>query len=480
MPNPQDPDHTFADLVADTTAASANSSPSLDQNAPNAPTNNTNNETAYVPRRPTEALPPGASGKHTPWLLQYADFDYGAFMRRRNVRRIVTAIIAILALIFCFWLSAIFIPLLVALLIAYVLNPAVVWIEGRGASRKKAVATVFILFFALVVAILALVIPAMVQNIGQFTDLLGDEEAINGYIKTLVGYWNQHTPVPSWHVDPDQINASTMINEFIGDQGKATAASTSEATASALDVAGKVFGTLFTFGLFICLVPLYTFYFMLGLDRLWGKVKAYLPGTQRERILRILAEIHEMVSAFFRGRLIICLIVSALTVALFFIMGVPYAIFLGLLGGFGVIIPFFPMVASLIPAVLIMLMTGRFSGAEIGITAAIFLAIQGVEQFVLTPKILGKAVELHPVTLLVGVFVMATMFGFLGALLAVPLTAIAKILGREFILPYFQHLASERPKDPQSSGETSVVAAVAVSPSASAAASDQAGGAGGK
>ncbi|NUQ35399.1 MAG: AI-2E family transporter, partial [Planctomycetaceae bacterium] len=60
-------------------------------------------------------------------------------------------------------------------------------------------------------------------------------------------------------------------------------------------------------------------------------------------------------------------------------------------------------------------------------------------------KILGKAVELHPVTLIVGVFVMANLFGFFGALLAVPLTAIAKIIGRELILPYFRSLASEDP-----------------------------------
>ncbi|MEE9311726.1 MAG: AI-2E family transporter, partial [Planctomycetota bacterium] len=64
----------------------------------------------------------------------------------------------------------------------------------------------------------------------------------------------------------------------------------------------------------------------------------------------------------------------------------------------------------------------------------------------LTPKLLGDAVELHPVTLLVGVFVMGSLFGLFGALLAVPLTAIAKTLGREFLLPYFKHLAAEKPK----------------------------------
>jgi predicted PurR-regulated permease PerM len=65
---------------------------------------------------------------------------------------------------------------------------------------------------------------------------------------------------------------------------------------------------------------------------------------------------------------------------------------------------------------------------------------------VLTPKLLGDAVELHPVTILVGVFAMASLFGIFGALLAVPLTAIAKTLGREFLLPYFKSLAAEKPR----------------------------------
>lgn len=383
-------------------------------------------------------------------------------MRRRNVRRIVVVLIAVAALLFCFWLSAIFIPLLVALLIAYVLNPAVTWLENRGATRLRAVVLVFVLFFSLTVAVLALAIPTMIQNIGQLAHLLQDVDAINEYLRKLAGTWNDLTPVASWHIDPSQVDAGRMLAELVG--GTTSTAATDDVAHTAIEAASKIFGHLIAFGLFVTLVPLYTFYFMLGLDRVWENIRAYLPGTQRDRILRILNEIHLMVSAFFRGRLAVCLIVSAMTIALLMIAGVPYAIFLGLLGGFGVIIPFFPMVASLLPAVLIMLATGDFTTGQIVLIAAVFLAIQGTEQFLLTPKILGKAVELHPVTLLVGVFVMASLFGVFGALLAVPLTAIAKILGREFILPYFKQVANERPREPGQSGETSVMAAVAANP----------------
>lgn len=401
-------------------------------------------EAAKPPVGPTA----GGSGR-TPWLLEYADFDYSAFMRRRNVRRLVAFIIVLIALIFCFSLQAIFLPLAVALLTAYVLNPIVVAIEKRGASRQRAVVTVFLIFIGVTGLLLALLIPPAIRNVGDFLDFIQDPTRVDGTLYNLAMKWNESAP-EGMHIDETSVGLKTFIESIFG--GGAVQAAGEAATdtpvattvaASALDVAGKVFGTLISLALFVVLVPLYTFYFLLELDGIWNKIKSYLPGTQRERWLRILGEIHVMVSAFFRGRLTICAIVAVATIIAFLILGVPYAVFLGLLGGFGVIIPFFSMVASMLPAALLMLGSGS-STTAIVIMIVVFLAIQAVEQYVLTPKILGKAVELHPVTLLVGVFVMASLFGIVGALLAVPLTAIAKILGREFVLPYFRQIAEER------------------------------------
>jgi predicted PurR-regulated permease PerM len=103
------------------------------------------------------------------------------------------------------------------------------------------------------------------------------------------------------------------------------------------------------------------------------------------------------------------------------------------------------MIAGWIPALILMAIAGDSLAAIIGMSVC-FHAIQAAEQYVLTPKLLGDAVELHPVTILVGVFAMASLFGIFGALLAVPLTAIAKTLGREFLLPYFKSLAAEKPR----------------------------------
>jgi predicted PurR-regulated permease PerM len=221
-----------------------------------------------------------------------------------------------------------------------------------------------------------------------------------------------------------------------------------EARAAAEDILGAAKSglvTLFTFLLSITLVPLYTWYFMVGFDKVVAKGREFLPGAHRPRIEKILTEIDAMLKAFFRGRIVIVFVIVVMTTIVYLSFGVKYAVLLGLMAGMGVLIPYASIILSYLPALLIMLISGD-GVVAIGLMTILFFAIQAFEQYVLTPKMLGDAVELHPVTLLVGVFAMGSLFGIFGALLAVPLTAIAKTLGREFLLPYFKSLAQEKPR----------------------------------
>ena len=227
-------------------------------------------------------------------------------------------------------------------------------------------------------------------------------------------------------------------------RGRTIAPATRQAAEGVWSLVSNGVVSLFTFLLFITLVPIYTWYFMVGYDDVIAKVKEYLPGAHKPRIIRIAGEIDAMAKAFFRGRLVIVIIITVLSTVLFLAFGVRYAFLLGLVAGLGILIPYFSIVAGLIPACLLLAVDGTGGGAIV-VFVILFFAIQSFEQYYLTPKLLGDAVELHPVTLLVGVFVMASLFGLFGALLAVPLTAIAKTLGREFLLPYFKSLASEKP-----------------------------------
>lgn len=451
--------------------------------------------------------------------------DYSQLLRIRNVQWVIVLAAVVGALLLGYYLSSIFVPLLVAIAIAYILNPLVVRLEKKGINRTRAVLLIFIGFIAVSAAVGSWFVASIVRDVQsmnqQASALLEDFRSNQD---EWIASWNESAP-ESVHLDPkedpfgrvidiaieklapsdseaeppaaasaraDMATArSDLLSNFqrvdkngdmvitrdeVSDSefkrldrdedskvtpeewfirfgattptedGRTLAPATTKAAEGMYSIVSTSLVSFFTLVLFVVLVPIYTWYFMVGWEKVVERGRQYLPGNHRQRIVRILSEIDAMLKAFFRGRIVIVMIITVLTTATYLIFGVKYAVLLGLLGGFGVLVPYAAMVLSWIPAlVLIGIDPEAGWGTLIGVSIC-FHSIQALEQFVLTPKLLGDAVELHPVTILIGVFVMFSLLGLFGALLAVPLTAIAKTLGREFLLPYFKSLAADNPK----------------------------------
>jgi predicted PurR-regulated permease PerM len=451
--------------------------------------------------------------------------DYSQVLRIRNVQWLIVIAVIVGALALGYHLSAVFVPLLVALALAYILNPLVARLQKKGLSRTKAVLMIFLLFIAISACVGVWFTASIVRDVqglsSQARELWDDFQENQD---EWVASWNESVPVEQLRIDPTEGSASDqVVNSLFPSESKAespeagmaraqmataradllaafqkldasadlaldakeagtefeamdTDASgrvtpsewfvyfgasaptpesrvvgeaTSSATDKVIDWAGSGLLGLLTILLWITLIPIYTWYFMVGFDKVVAKGREYLPGAHRPRIEKVLKEIDAMLKAFFRGRIVIVFIIIVLTTIVYLAFGVQYAVLLGLMAGLGVLIPYASMLVSWVPAMILMAINGDTALAIIGMSL-FFHAIQAFEQYFLTPKLLGNAVELHPVTLLVGVFVMGSLFGIFGALLAVPLTAIAKTLGREFLLPYFKSLANEKPKTAES------------------------------
>ncbi|MCA8914376.1 MAG: AI-2E family transporter [Planctomycetes bacterium] len=456
--------------------------------------------------------------------------DYSQLLRIRNVQWLIVIAAVVGALFLGYYLSAVFVPLLVAMAIAYILNPLVKGLEKRGVSRTRAVLLIFVAFLAASAAVGSWFVASVVRDVEGMGNQLGEMlQEFKDHQDEWIADWNNNTPT-ELHLDPKEdpfgrvtelaiekfaptsskvespeaatarasmvaaradlmgafqradVNSNLVldrseideaefdlmdgnkdgrvsVNEWLlrfgatvpEEDGRTLSKGGAKAAEGIVGVVSSGLLSIFTLLLFITLVPIYTFYFMVGWEKVVARGREYLPGNHRPRIERILGKIDGMLKAFFRGRMVIVCIITVLTTTVYLVFGVKYAVLLGLLGGIGVLIPYAAMVFSWIPAVIVMAIDPNAGVVAIVAMSLCFHGIQALEQFVLTPKLLGNAVELHPVTVLVGVFVMFSLFGLFGALLAVPLTAIAKTLGREFLLPYFKSLAAVKPKP---AGET--------------------------
>jgi len=205
-------------------------------------------------------------------------------------------------------------------------------------------------------------------------------------------------------------------------------------------------GALLGLALDIVLIPIYAFFLALAMPGIRRTGRRYLPAQGRERSMRILHDIERVVAAFFRGRLIVCLICAALVWIGFAMLGVPYAALFGLLIGLATAVPLAGLL-FLIPACLLMLVEGG-DGLALRITGvlAVYTVVQTLEMTVFTPTIMGREVELHPVTLIVALLLLGNLLGILGLILAVPIAATGRILAREFLLPRLR-IYADLPKD---------------------------------
>ncbi len=198
------------------------------------------------------------------------------------------------------------------------------------------------------------------------------------------------------------------------------------------------YGSVFSLAIGVMLVPIYSFFLLLGMPKIRNFIKAYLPTRHKTQIIRITRDIEKVVSAFFRGRLLICLICALVGCAGFFVIGlfgvhVPYGMLWGIGLGLATAIPLAGLL-FIIPAVALTMIQPNAGLHDLLAVLAVYGVVQGLEAC-LIPLIMGREVELHPVMLIVALLLCGKLLGVLGLILAVPIAASLRILLREYFWP---------------------------------------------
>lgn len=379
------------------------------------------------------------------------------------VRIVLEALGIVAALWVLHALSAVLTPVLIGLVLAYMVDPLVTWVAKHRVPRSWAVGAVFGGGALLIAGVLALGVPLAwhegqrIHRIGFLGDSYNDTSAD--------GQWQEGEPLTrDWdgdgRYDPSQYQVLTRWLEQRGwlqrgndepesgsplaglDPQKQVSEWVSQLTAAdGRTIFSKVMGFFSSVGywlLMVILIPIYGYFFSLHLHAVSQRLAAHIPLRQRDRTLRILAEINVVVGAFFRGRLVICGLLGVCAMIGFALAGVPSAIFLGLIMGLATAIPLASGLV-LVPVLMLLYLSGAESDRYwiVGIT---YVVVQALEP-VLIAAIMGKGVEMHPVLIVVAIFAFGALLGAVGVLLAVPLAATARILFREFLYPHVRRLA---------------------------------------
>lgn len=347
-------------------------------------------------------------------------------------------------------------PLLLALLFAYILHPLVLKLERRGWSRKLAVN---VIFGAVALGALLLSLAVFMQARGLWIEVSG----AGGSIDRLQEQFTElGTRIESWMreigLEPqslfgaqadDPTNNRPLVESLFSrarqwltspDAREGATMAGVQAAGSAWNLLERVFGSLMALLTLTFLVPLYTWFLLFELERISSFVTKYIPRSSRAQWTRIGEQMAEMLGAFFRGRLIVCLLKGAILSVTLLVLDVPYPLLAGMLGGALSLIPVVGPGVGYVFALTLALLKFDPTGAAWRI-AIVFAVGEASEGYVLMPKVLGDRLGLHPIVVFASLMVFGSALGMFGLLLALPLTAAVVILAREIVLPALKAFA---------------------------------------
>lgn len=384
------------------------------------------------------------------------------------------------------FLQPVLLPVAVAGVIAYLLDPIVVWLQQKGMSRLKSVLSVFASFLLLLTILGFIIIPPIVT---QLTDKNQRDQVGNRIITTVenLGETPWLKPIVSWALSdydeqalkPDTPAPTPAPSENISQ--RETKFSETNLANYLSDNAGKITsfaGKLITSGtstfigtlgllIGLAMVPIYLYYFLKEGSAIKQNWHDYVPlkaSKFKTEVIETLAEINGYLISFFRGQVLVAMIDGILVGIALAIFQLPYGVLIGLILGIIGVIPFIGNIICLIPACFIAFvhfsspsvtthewLLGNNPWAYVACVAAIFIIVQQINSLLTAPKIVGESVGLHPMTVIFSMLFWSLILGgFLGALLAVPMTAAVKVLVRRYI---WERKLKNSPDEHQSAGE---------------------------
>lgn len=333
--------------------------------------------------------------------------------------KIWTAVAAILLAVL--WLLGdVILPFVLGAALAYLLDPFADWFESHGMSRVFGVTVITLVSLCLFVLTILLVIPTLIEQATALFAALPD--LAHNFQEFLTRRF------------PSLGDSDSTMRQSLASLGKILSSKGAELLNGALASVSSLVSIL----MLVVIVPVVTFYLLLDWDKLVARVDELLPRDHAPTIRHLAGEIDVTLAGFIRGQGTVCLLLGFYYCIGLVLVGLDFGLVVGAIAG---LLTFIPYIGALVGGALaIGLSLFQFWGdwTMIAVVAAIFFSGQMLEGNVLTPKLVGGSVGLHPVWLLLALSVFGSLFGFVGMLVAVPVSASIGVIVRFVIAQYMQ------------------------------------------
>ena len=344
----------------------------------------------------------------------------------RAERQVLFWLIAAAALILIVAsLQAILLPFIAGIAIAYFLSPVADRLVEEGVNRIVAAFLIVGLLLVIVIAALVLLVPVIIAQIQDVAvSMPGEVERIKGIIETWA-----------------QARLGDAFPSFEQGLQRAAQSITENWASLAAWAASSIWTSSLAIVNFLALMlvtPLVVFYLLVDWHPMLAKIDHWLPRDHADVIRTIASDMNEAIAAFVRGQGTVCLILGVFYTVGLAVLGVNYAMLIGLLTGLLSFVPFVGWLVGFIAAMAVSLVQFWPDPIMPLIVAIVFSIGHGLDGGILGPKIVGSKVGLHPLWIIFSLFVFTYLLGFIGALVAVPLAAALGVIVRFGLKGYLE------------------------------------------
>lgn len=318
------------------------------------------------------------------------------------------------------WLmaEAIFIPFIVSAFITYLLHPIIERIHRTGLPRSVSIFIIYILFFGSIGYGFYRGIPVLIKQLME----------LSGNIPQLMGIYEKWLTMIRDHTDhwPDGIH----------DRIEGLVAKAEEWLAQLIDRLIESIQALFNYMVILTLIPFLVFYMLRDVDQIKKTAWYLTPKRWRMQAKEFIRDADHSLGDYIRGQFFVCVIIGLLAFIGFFFFKVQYALILGLIIGVTNVIPYFGPIIGAIPALIIAASMGTNT---VIVVVILIMVLQFIEANILGPFIVGRSLHMHPIIIMLALAAGGELGGVLGLILAVPVTAILKVVVEHGIRVIRQH-----------------------------------------
>lgn len=357
----------------------------------------------------------------------------------RVVRILISIVIMIAAYLLIQRLSSVLVPFLVAWLIAYLLYPIVTFIQYkcRVKSRILSIIITVLLILGIIVGGCYLIIPPIIEEMGHLKDIIVEYVTTDSTVASVSGEVQNYI---KHNIDINEITKALTVQDVSQFMEEKVPQFFSFISSSVSAIVGFIASLI---------AIIYLFFILVDYELMAEGLFKMLPKDKRNIVHDIMLDLQKGMNGYFRGQAIIALCVGILFSIGFLIIGFPLAIPLGLFIGFLNLVPYLQVI-GFIPTIILALLkaydTGQSFWGIILSALIVFAVVQAIQDWVLTPRIMGKVTGLNAAVILLSLSIWGSLLGFVGLIVALPLTTLIVSYYKRYVLEETEETAEKSQK----------------------------------